>query len=72
MAEFGGALDAWLEAPYVERAKREAAFEDWCEATGTDPELEGSWDAFESAMDDYDADVPEPPDDWDVDPRDLV
>lgn len=31
MAEFGGALDAYLEAPYVNAARYEQAFERWCE-----------------------------------------
>jgi hypothetical protein len=68
MAEFGGALDAYLEAPYVDAARREAEFEKWCEATGTDPDDDGSWEAFEDAWDEE----PEPPDDHDHDhdPRD--
>ena len=49
MAEFGGALDAWLEAPYVDAARREAEFEKWCESTGTDPDADGAWEAFEDA-----------------------
>ncbi len=44
-------LDAWLEAPYVDAARREADFERWCEAN----DREGSdadWDAFEDFLED--------------------
>ena len=44
-------LDAWLEAPYVDAARREAEFEQWCEATGTDPEADDAWERFEDALD---------------------
>lgn len=64
MPEFGGDLDAWLEAPYVDAARRESEFDAWCQTTDTDPESEGAWEKFdafvESQMDD-----PEPPEDWD-------
>jgi hypothetical protein len=43
-------LDAWLEAPYVNRAREEEAFEHWCEETGTDPDAPGAWDRFEEDM----------------------
>jgi hypothetical protein len=71
MAEFGGALDAYLEAPYVNAAKREAEFETWAEANlpdldwDDDAAMDQAWDDFDAAWDD----VPEPPED-DRDPRD--
>ena len=43
-------LDAWLEAPYVNRAREEEAFEAWCESTGTDPDAPDAWDRFEEAI----------------------
>lgn len=43
-------LDAWLEAPYVNAARQEEAFEKWCEATDTDPEASDAWDLFEAQM----------------------
>lgn len=43
-------LDAWLEAPYVNAAREEAAFEAWCEQSETDPEAPDAWDRFEQAM----------------------
>jgi len=45
-------LDAWLEAPYTNRAREEAAFEDWCEREDVDPDKPGAWDDFEAAMED--------------------
>ena len=46
--EFGGALDRYLEAPYVNAAKDEADYEAWCEAKGLDP-MYDHWDAYEDA-----------------------
>lgn len=43
-------LDAWLEAPYVNRARDEADFEAWCEREDVDPEAPTAWDDFEQAM----------------------
>jgi hypothetical protein len=40
--------DQWLEAPYVDAARREAAYEQWCESQGFDP-AEDHWQAFEDA-----------------------
>jgi hypothetical protein len=45
-------LDAWLEAPYVDAARREDDYVKWCEANELDPS-EDHWDDFEDAM--YDA-----------------
>lgn len=54
MAEFGGALDRWLEAPYVNAAKDEADYEAWCEAKGLDP-ADDHWTEFEDARSDAEA-----------------
>jgi hypothetical protein len=43
-------LDAWLEAPYTNRAREEAEFEAWCESTGRNPESDEAWEHFEQAM----------------------
>lgn len=48
MAEFGGALDRWLEAPYVDAARDEADYEKWCEAQGLDPAFD-HWEQYEDA-----------------------
>lgn len=52
----GAAYDRWLEAPYVEAAQREAAFETFCERFGLDPEADASWAEFEDydPYDEYD------------------
>lgn len=71
MAEFGGALDRWLEAPYVDAAKQQEMFEQWAEANDEDMDDPTAWERFESWMEDLEQDVPEPPDDWDRDPRDY-
>jgi hypothetical protein len=71
MAEFGGALDRWLEAPYVDAAKQQVDFEKWCEANDVDPDADDAWEQFELFIADLEPDVPEPPDDWDRDPRDY-
>lgn len=67
--------DAWLEAPYVDRAKQEADFERWCEAEGLtwldDRGEAEAWERYEEWLLDQEPDIPEPPDDWDVDPRDF-
>ena len=52
MLEFGGALDRYLEAPYVDAARQESAFERWCEDTGHDPDDEAAWDLFVEQMED--------------------
>lgn len=66
MAEFGGALDTWLEAPYVNAAQREAQMERWCESEGVDPaaatgRATHAWALFEDAerLQDEAADVSE-------------
>lgn len=51
--------DAWLERPYVEAAKRDAEFEQWCEQFDVDPEDDDAFDRFEEhlealAQDDHD------------------
>ena len=43
-------LDAWLESPYTNRAREEAAFEVWCEREDQDPEAPDAWAKFEEAM----------------------
>lgn len=56
MAEFGGALDNWLEAPYTNAARREAEFEEFCDREGIDPDAPDAWERFEDALnDEYDA-----------------
>ena len=52
MLEFGGALDRYLEAPYVEAAMHEAAFERWCENNDENPDDEAAWDRFVEEMED--------------------
>jgi hypothetical protein len=59
MAEFGGALDRWLEAPYVDAERRGAEYETWCEEHDLDPAGD-HWPEFDASLDVYD---PEPPDD---------
>lgn len=45
-------LDAWLEAPYVDAARREADFERWVEAN--EPELDlDDQEAFDAAWERY-------------------
>lgn len=67
MAEFGGALDSWLEAPYVNAARQEAAFEAWCEREGVEFDADDAWERFEQALADDEPDC-EPR--WDDDPPD--
>lgn len=47
------AYDRWLEAPYTDAARRQAAFEDWAEAHLPDWDdaaaLEQAWQAFDDA-----------------------
>lgn len=43
----GAAYDRWLEAPYVEAAQREAAFEAFCESHDVDPNADDAYDRFE-------------------------
>lgn len=40
-------LDAWLEKPYVDAARRDAAYEAFCERNGYDPDDSASEEAFE-------------------------
>jgi hypothetical protein len=60
MSDFpGAAFDRWLEAPYVEAAAREAAYEKFCEERDLD--LDGDhWDLF----DEWAADMMDDPDDF--------
>jgi hypothetical protein len=39
--------DDWLEAPYVNAARREEAFEQFCERNGVDFDAPDAWDQFE-------------------------
>lgn len=45
-----GNYDAWLEAPYQTRAADDAAYVDWCESRGLDPD-EDHLAEFEEAVD---------------------
>ena len=45
-------LDAWLEAPYVDASRQEAAFEAWCEREDVDLDAPDAWERFEAAMED--------------------
>jgi hypothetical protein len=45
-------LDQWLEAPYVNAAREEAAFEAWCEREDVDYDAPDAWERFEAAMED--------------------
>jgi len=67
-------LDAWLEAPYVNRAREEADFERWLEANpqddldlDKDADNETAWERYESFLEDQEQDV-EPQ--WDEDEPD--
>lgn len=40
--------DRWLEAPYVDAARQEAAFEAWCEANDVEFDADDAWDRFET------------------------
>lgn len=59
--DFGGALDRWLEAPYVDASKREAEFELWADKHlpeldwEDDAAMDDAWRQFEDAMDDWEA-----------------
>lgn len=55
MPEFGGALDRYLEAPYVDAARAEADFEEWCTANGVDCEDADAWEQYEQAINEIDA-----------------
>ena len=43
--------DAWLERPYVERAKDDEAFEKFCEEQDIDPDGPHAWSLFEDWRD---------------------
>lgn len=42
------AYDRWLEAPYVDAARQEDAFEKWCEAKGVAFDAPDAWERFEA------------------------
>lgn len=44
----GAAYDRWLEAPYVEAAQREAAFETFCESHDVDPNADDAYEQFDA------------------------
>lgn len=41
-------FDEWLEAPYVDAARKQDEYEQWCEANDLNPE-DDNWQAFEDA-----------------------
>jgi elongation factor P hydroxylase len=47
------AHQAWLEAPYDQAARLEAAFEYWCEDNGRDVDDEEAFEEFERYCDDW-------------------
>lgn len=44
------AYDSWLEAPYVQAAQEEAAFEKWCEDNDVEFDAPDAWQRFEDEM----------------------
>lgn len=52
-------LDAWLEAPYVDAARREEEFERFCGQQDVNPEDADAWTRFEEYVEDqmYDAEL---------------
>lgn len=64
MTEFGGALDRYLEAPYIEAADRAEHFERWAEANLPDLDwddeqaVDAAMIAFERWQDEQWDDVP--------------
>ena len=61
-------FDAWLEAPYVNAAKRDAEFETWCEKQDDlgdldDPQVfDAAWERFEAEQDAWAEDGYDDPD----------
>lgn len=51
--------DAWLEAPYVDAAAREEAFEKWCEENDVEFDAPDAWDRFDEEMADRAQDAAE-------------